>query len=136
MLDVEVSCGLAGYHSGETGGIVPETFRIWRTLLERLDDTKTGHVCKELEVETPEWKDKEAEYLANLQGMGLCNKFPMEDGAKYAIHEGGLKEMYLENVWRCNLSITGADGLPSCAIAGNAVRPRTAYRLSMRTCPA
>ena len=45
ILDVTVECGKAGYHSGEVGGIVPETFRIIRTLLDRLDDSKTGEVC-------------------------------------------------------------------------------------------
>jgi hypothetical protein len=48
MVDIEVSCGLNGYHSGEVGGIVPETFRILRVLLDRLDDSKNGTVCKEL----------------------------------------------------------------------------------------
>ena len=48
MVDVEVKSGLAGYHSGEVGGIVPETFRIMRVLLDRLDNSKDGGVCKEL----------------------------------------------------------------------------------------
>ena len=46
--DVTVEFAKVGYHSGETGGIVPETFRIMRTLLSRLDNTETGEVCKEL----------------------------------------------------------------------------------------
>ena len=41
-LDFEVKSGLAGYHSGEVGGVVPETFRIVRALLDRLDDPQTG----------------------------------------------------------------------------------------------
>jgi len=43
--------------------------------------------------------------------------------------------MYLENVWRPNLSITGIGSMPKLEIAGNVVRPKTAVRLSMRTCP-
>ena len=43
--------------------------------------------------------------------------------------------MYLENTWRPNLSITGVDGMPKIALAGNAVRPHTSLRLSMRLCP-
>jgi hypothetical protein len=73
--------------------------------------------------------------LSKLKGMELCNKFPIHDGCKYAIHEGGLKEMYLDNTWRPNLSITGADGLPPIIMAGNAVRPTTAVRASMRLSP-
>ena len=135
MIDIEITLGTAGYHSGEVGGIVPETFRILRTLLDRLDDSKNGSVCKELQVETPEWKEKEAEYLTQLKGMDLCTKFPVVENCKYAIHEGGLKEMYLENVWRANLSITGCDGLPPTSMAGNVVRSSTSVRLSMRLSP-
>lgn len=48
ILDLTVECGKVGYHSGETGGIIPETFRVIRELLDRLDDPKTGMVCEEL----------------------------------------------------------------------------------------
>jgi hypothetical protein len=107
-----------------------------RQLLDRLDDSKTGIVAiKELQKEVPIYKEKEAEYLSNLKGMDLCTKFPIVEGSKYSIHEGGLKEMYLENTWRPNLSITGVDGMPKIALAGNAVRPHTSLRLSMRLCP-
>ena len=44
ILDMTVEVGAAGYHSGEVGGIVPETFRIVRTLLDRVDDSATGNV--------------------------------------------------------------------------------------------
>jgi hypothetical protein len=30
MIDFEIKVGVSGYHSGEVGGIVPETFRILR----------------------------------------------------------------------------------------------------------
>ena len=56
MVDFSVECGKVGYHSGETGGIIPETFRIVRTLLDRLDNVETGRVCEALQVEVPEWK--------------------------------------------------------------------------------
>jgi acetylornithine deacetylase/succinyl-diaminopimelate desuccinylase-like protein len=67
--------------------------------------------------------------------MGLCTKFPIQEGCSYAIHEGGLKEMYLENVWRANMSITGIEGLPPIQMAGNVVRPSTSLRISMRLPP-
>lgn len=37
-VDIQVKLGLQNYHSGEVGGIVPETFRILRVLLDRLDN--------------------------------------------------------------------------------------------------
>merc|ERR1712096_37329 len=43
--------------------------------------------------------------------------------------------MYLDNVWRANLSITGLDNMPPVGMAGNVVRPSTALRLSMRLSP-
>jgi hypothetical protein len=42
LVDLTVSAGKGGYHSGEVGGIVPETFRVVRNLLDRIDDSKTG----------------------------------------------------------------------------------------------
>jgi len=59
IVDLHVFAGKNGYHSGEVGGIVPETFRIVRTLLDRIDDTKTGKVISEFDMEVPEWKKKE-----------------------------------------------------------------------------
>lgn len=47
IVDLTVEAGKAGYHSGEVGGVVPETFRIVRQLLNRLDDPVTGEVTKE-----------------------------------------------------------------------------------------
>lgn len=60
MVDIKVECAKVGYHSGEVGGIVPETFRVIRALLNRVDDPDTGEVVAELQAEVPEWKHKEA----------------------------------------------------------------------------
>jgi hypothetical protein len=48
IIDMTVQLGNAAYHSGEVGGIVPETFRIVRQLLDRLDDPVTGAVIEDL----------------------------------------------------------------------------------------
>lgn len=48
VVDMTVEAAKGGYHSGEVGGIVPETFRIMRTLLDRIDDSKNGMCVKEL----------------------------------------------------------------------------------------
>jgi len=44
VVDLKVECGITGYHSGEVGGLVPDTFRIIRALLDRVDDVETGAV--------------------------------------------------------------------------------------------
>jgi len=59
-VDLKIECGLTGYHSGEVGGLVPETCRILRILLDRLDDIETGYVAAEFHSEIPEWKHQEA----------------------------------------------------------------------------
>jgi acetylornithine deacetylase/succinyl-diaminopimelate desuccinylase-like protein len=64
IVDVTVEAGKVGYHSGEVGGVVPETFRIVRQLLNRLDDPVTGQVTKEFQVEVSEEKRKEAQFIA------------------------------------------------------------------------
>ena len=56
MVDLKIECGQTGYHSGEVGGLVPETFRIVRALLNRLDDVETGTVHPDFQSEMPEWK--------------------------------------------------------------------------------
>jgi hypothetical protein len=43
--------------------------------------------------------------------------------------------MYLDNVWRPNLSITGASGIPHFTKAGNVVRSSTTVRISLRLSP-
>ena len=46
-----------------------------------------------------------------------------------------LFQAYLNRIWRPQLSVTGADGLPSTQIAGNVLRPETIVKLSLRIPP-
>ena len=39
IVELKVEFGKSGYHSGEVGGIIPETFRIMRNLLDRVDNS-------------------------------------------------------------------------------------------------
>lgn len=80
MVDLKVECSTSGYHSGEVGGIVPETFRIIRALLDRIDDTKTGRVVEVFQSPLPEWKIIEAQQVAASQKQDLYEKFPMQEG--------------------------------------------------------
>ena len=58
----------------------------------------------------------------------------MLDGVEFIYHND-ISQMYLNNVWRANLSITGADGLPEATKAGNVLRTSTSLRLSLRISP-
>ena len=42
IVDLKVECGITGFHSGEVGGLIPDTFRIVRQLLNRIDNVDTG----------------------------------------------------------------------------------------------
>ena len=96
IIDMTVECGKAGYHSGEVGGIVPETFRIVRMLLDRLDDPVTGKPMEELDMPVPEWKLEEAKFMADLAGDEMCKKYAIVDGGKYCYQEDLIK-LYLNN---------------------------------------
>jgi len=134
MVDIKVECAKVGYHSGEVGGIVPETFRVIRALLNRVDDPDTGDVVAELQAEVPEWKHKEAVEIAASQGDELYKKCDMVEGVD-CMHQDNLTQMYLANTWGANLAITGAEGIPEISKAGNVVRASTSVRLSLRLAP-
>lgn len=101
IVDMTVEVGQASYHSGEVGGIVPETFRVVRTLINRLDDAETGEVCDELKVDVPEWKMEEAKKMVKLSGKEMCEKYALVDGAEYcqSKDDEALMKMYLNNQW-------------------------------------
>lgn len=134
IADVTIQCGEGGYHSGETGGIVPETFRILRTLLDRLDCKDTGKVCDELHMPAPEWKINEAKHLAQIAGSTMYEKYKLVEGAKWCSMDN-LEQLYLQSTWEPNMSITGMSDIPAISMAGNAVRPKTSARISMRLPP-
>lgn len=120
-------------HSGEAGGIVPETFRIANNLLNRLEDPETNRL-PEFEVDIPETYLKEAEDVAVILGEGLRTQFKFVEGSK-AFHHDDIPQMYLNGTWRPSLAITGADGLPSTSKAGNVLRTSTTLRVSIRIPP-
>jgi len=72
--------------------------------------------------------------MADLAGDQLYKKYARLDGCK-AMNEDDPKELYLNNTWRPNMSITGASGLPDIKIAGNVIRASTSARISMRLPP-
>ena len=59
--------------------------------------------------------------------------FPLADGVSLTAQDE--VELTLNGSWRPTLSITGADGLPAPADAGNVLRPHTTLCLSFRLPP-
>ncbi len=123
-----------GVHSGDASGIVPSSFRILRSLLERLEDQTTGKIkIDELFVEIPAERVEQAKRVAEVMGSEVYDKFPFLDGMSPMSDD--LAELVLNRTWRPALSITGVDGLPALDSAGNVLRPTTAVKISLRLPP-
>jgi acetylornithine deacetylase/succinyl-diaminopimelate desuccinylase-like protein len=132
--DLSVSLLREGVHSGDASGIVPDSFRVARALLSRLEDEATGAIRPpELHIEVPGDRVAEAAVTAGVLGAGVTGKYPFVPGARSLAGEPA--ELLLNRTWRPALSITGADGLPPVANAGNVSRPTTSLKLSLRLPP-
>ena len=121
-----------GVHSGESG-IIPDSFRIMRDLLDRVEDSKTGEVIKEFHTEIPESRIKEVKDLVALVGAEGIIIGPFLNGVKSVT--SCPVETQLNKTWRPQISYVGIDGLPSCANGGNVLRPATTVKLSVRLPP-
>lgn len=64
----------------------------------------------------------------------MHNKYPIVEGVQYCSMDN-LEKLYLKSTWEANMSITGIEGLPDIAMAGNVIRPKTGVRISMRLPP-
>ena len=123
-----------GVHSGDAGGIVPESFRLLRQLLSRIDDEQTGKVKLDaLQVQIPNERLKQARLTAEVLGDEVWSKFPFVQGARPVVSDK--VEMILNRSWRAALAITGVEGLPPLGSAGNVLRPYTACKISLRIPP-
>ena len=128
-----------GIHSGDASGLVPSSFRILRQVLDRLEDSATGRLLPEsFHCTIPGARIEQAKATAAILGDEVWRRFPWACGA-----DGGPAlptttdpvEGLLNRTWRPTLSVTGAEGFPELASAGNVLRPYTAFKLSLRLPP-
>jgi acetylornithine deacetylase/succinyl-diaminopimelate desuccinylase-like protein len=123
-----------GVHSGDAGGVVPDSFRIVRQLLSRVEDEATGKVLgQEFYATIPEARLMQAAAAAAVLGDDLSTKFPFIEHAGAVSNDA--TELILNRAWRPALAIIGADGLPGTGNAGNVLRAGTAVSLSLRLPP-
>ena len=123
-----------GVHSGEASGIVPSSFRIARSLLDRLEDAKTGRILPEwLYAPTPKQRVEQARAMAGALGAGIASHYPWRGATRPVTDDAA--ELILNRTWRPQLAITGAGGLPPLGSAGNVLRAGTALRVSLRLPP-
>jgi acetylornithine deacetylase/succinyl-diaminopimelate desuccinylase-like protein len=123
-----------GVHSGDASGVVPSSFRILRMLLDRIDDVATGAVKPAaFHAEIPDERRRQAKIAADAIGDAVFAKFPFVGGMSPALEDRA--ELVLNRTWRPALSVTGLDGAPPPASAGNVLRPFTVAKLSLRLPP-
>lgn len=123
-----------GVHSGNASGIVADSFRIARQLLSRLEDENTGEIkLPELYCDIPDERRKQASACAEALQEEVYSGFPWSSDVKPVSTDKA--QLILNRTWRPALTITGADGLPAIANAGNVLRPETSFKLSMRIPP-
>ena len=124
-----------GVHSGDASGIVPSSFRILRSLIERLEDHDSGRIKPEwLWVDIPTNRMQEAAVTAGILRDEIWNKFPWITKQMRPVTKDSV-ELLLNRTWRPALAITGQDGMPDLVQAGNVLRPKTAVKISLRTPP-
>jgi len=123
-----------GVHSGYASGVVPSSFRVLRQLLSRLENETTGQVLPDyLHAEIPAQRLDQTREVAEALGDKVFSAYPFTEGTR-PMAENNFERL-LNRTWRPALSVTGADGLPSLASAGNVLRPHTSLKLSMRLPP-
>ncbi len=131
---LEVSVLTEGVHSGDASGLVPSSFRILRHLLDRLEDSATGEIRPPVfHAAIPEERRGQAAHAAAILGSSMIDRFPWHGRTEPMAITG--EQAVLNRTWRPALSVIGAEGVPAIADAGNVLRPRTAFKLSLRLPP-
>jgi acetylornithine deacetylase/succinyl-diaminopimelate desuccinylase-like protein len=131
-LDVQVLD--QGAHSGDAGGVVPSSFRIVRSLLDRLESSVTGEILLDAAwCPIPDERIHQARAAAGVLGPAVAARFDWSGSTVPTTAD--VAEQLLNRAWRPSLAITGADGLPTVANAGNVLRPSTSLKLSLRLAP-
>ena len=75
----------------------------------------------------------EVRAVARVLGGEVKSHFPFLPGMSPVTSDP--VEALLNNTWRPALAVTGVDGMPALADAGNVLRPKTAVKLSLRLPP-
>lgn len=123
-----------GVHSGMATGIAPTPFRILEQLLARIENPVTGDLLlDELHVTLPADRRAQAAIAAQVLGASVAGKLPWAKGVQAVSNDPA--ELIINSTWRATLAVTGADGLPPTAAAGNVLLPQITVKISLRTPP-
>ena len=134
VVTVDVEVLDYGVHSGSAGGVVPSSFRILRSLLERVEDSTSGEILPSfLNADIPEFHRRQAEALDRELGDPLAHAFPAVEGLRLMGASGA--DRLLAQTWRPSLAFTGIEGVPDIPSGGNVLRAHTKGKISLRLPP-
>jgi len=123
-----------GVHSGHGTGIAASSFRILRNVLSRIEDPVTGEILvPELHCEIPQARLDQAKSCADTLGDAIWEELPWAGKTVPVLKDN--TQLLLNRNWRPSLAVTGVEGIPPLATAGNVLRPYTAVKLSLRLPP-
>lgn len=123
-----------GIHSGSGSGIAPSCFRILRQLINRVENEMTGDVIlSDLHTDIPKQRTEQAARAAEVLGASIYDDLPFAEDTQP--ESTSVAELILRRTWKPALSITGCDGFPAIANAGNVTLPKLSAKLSMRLPP-
>jgi acetylornithine deacetylase/succinyl-diaminopimelate desuccinylase-like protein len=130
--DIEIACFEQAIHSGLGSGHGKDSFDVAREIFDRISDSKTGKVVDELQVQIPQSKLIESKGVTDILGKEFILVKNLE-GVQYLSED--LTELYLNGTWRATLTVVGQSGLPLHSLAGNVLRDKTTFRISVRLPP-
>ncbi len=132
--ELTIETASAGVHSGAYSGAMVEPSRIFRLLMDRIENSKTGEILvKECQALIPEQRIEQAKIAAEMLGDEKIKSLPLLDGVKPVTTD--VAELILNSTWRATLCVTGQRGLPKSENAGNVLRPKLTFKLSIRLAP-
>ena len=99
-----VKCLENAVHSGDSGGVAPDSFMILRQLFDRLEDSKTGKVIDELQPEIPPHRYEEIFNCSRLLGKQVLERSFVKGGKP--LNQDPFQSM-LTLSWRPTLAYTG-----------------------------
>jgi len=124
-----------GVHSGSASGIVPSSFRILRSLLDKIEDKNGDLKMGDFQFKgVPENRKIETKSMADALKKEIFKDFPLVDGA-IPMHNESPFDALIHRNWKPTVSITGVEGIPTLSSAGNVLRPYTTVKLSIRMPP-
>lgn len=134
VVTVSVAVLEHGVHSGEAGGVVPETFRILRALVDRIEDASDGSIrIPELQAPVPPAAREAARRLVGIVGDPFAAAYPLLPGVRLEGEDPA--DRLVRQSWATTLALTGMDGVPSVPEGGNVLRPSLTAKLSLRLGP-